>query len=76
MKWLSGVTTWFLPFAFAMALSWLTVWNREAAAPAFYSFLPMAFFFVGSALLHLSRLVTKLEDRIKRLEGAARSGAA
>ena len=71
MKRFSGITTWFLPFAFAMVLSWLTVWNREAAAPAFYSFLPMTFFF---GRLSVAALVeTRHETRGPNQESGERS---
>ena len=54
----------------AMALSWLTVCESGGGRTRrFYSFLAaVAFCLAGSALLHLSRLVAKLEDRVKLLE--------
>jgi hypothetical protein len=68
MRWISGITFW-VPFGFAAMLSALMLWNREAGWPAFYSFLPMVFFFTGTAFMELVRRIRKLEDRIRMLEG-------
>src|SRR5262245_38267538 len=70
MRWLTGVTFW-LPFFFAALLSGITLWSKGAGWPAFYSFLPMAFFFTSSAFMELVRRIRKLEERVKSLEGNA-----
>ena len=68
MKWMSGITFW-IPFAFAVLLSGMMLWNRDAGWPAFYSFLPMAFFFTGSTFMELVKRIRRLEERIRTLEG-------
>jgi hypothetical protein len=68
MKRFALYVAFWLPFVFAVFLSCAMLWDPKAARPAFYSFLPMAFFFVGSAFLALRREVARLETRLKELE--------
>jgi hypothetical protein len=70
MRWKSSIAFW-IPFTFAAFLSGLMLWNREAAWAAFYSFLPMVFFFTGSAFMELAKRIRRLEERIRTLEGKA-----
>ena len=62
-----SVTFW-LPFVFAVLLCWLPLIFREAAAPAFYSFLPLAFMFVAFAFGRLLGELRRLEDKVRSLE--------
>lgn len=63
-RFLYAVLFW-LPFAFAVFLSWEMLSNREAAWPAFYSFLPMTFFFVGVAFMELAARIRRIENRLE-----------
>ena len=38
------------------------------SGPAFYAFLPVCFFFVGSILLRMQREMSRLRHRVARLE--------
>ena len=60
----SNAVFW-VPFAFAAFLCWEMLSDRENAWPAFYSFLPMAFFFIGAAFMVLVRRIGKLEKVIE-----------
>lgn len=77
MKKLWGITwdvigSW-LPFAFAMFLSHLTLSHFARAdlirswEPAFYSFLPMCFFFVGVVVFVSLRQIRELREAIAKL---------
>jgi len=62
----------FIPFAFTALLCGMVLAARfsgtDAGLPAFYSFLPMSFYFLGAALYESCKRVRELEERIKRLE--------
>jgi hypothetical protein len=65
-----------LPFAFAMYLSYSTLshlvrTNLKEWEPAFYSFLPMCFFFVGLSVFISRREIRELRDKIARLGTSA-----
>jgi len=64
-------TTWYIPFAYVVLITWL--WTRlpETSWRMFAISLPMAFFFVGWGLSIQSRQIRVLEDRLKALEGRA-----
>lgn len=65
-----------LPFSFAMYLSHSTLAHiapsdLEDWEPAFYSFLPMCFFFVGMIVVVLRHEIRELRDAIAKLQGPA-----
>jgi hypothetical protein len=63
----SNLIFW-IPFAFAVFLSWQMLEGRETASPAFYSFLPTTFFFVGAAFMVLVKRIRRLENRVESQE--------
>jgi hypothetical protein len=65
-----------LPLAFATYLSYSTLFhlartNLKEWEPAFYSFLPMCFFFVGLGLFISRREIRQLRDTIAKLSTPA-----
>ena len=66
---------WF-PFAFVLLLCVGVVGGSmisgsrigDVGFPAFFCFLPGAFFFIGSSFMDMTGHVRKLEERIKALE--------
>jgi len=40
----------------------------EAGYPAFYSFLPMTFFFVAAQMVEMRREIKRLAERVEQLE--------
>ena len=65
-----------LPFAFAAYLSWSTLshlarTNLKEWEPAFYSFLPMCFFFVGLVVFISRREIRELRNTIAKLSTPA-----
>ena len=72
-----------LPFAFAVYLCYSTLWRLSGSEmkvwePAFYSFLPMCFFFVGVATFRMEREIRELRAVVGTLQanGAAARVAA
>ena len=68
MKKISGflyAVQFWLPFAFAVLLSWEMLSNREFAWPAFYLFLPMTFLFVGAAFMGLVARIRRIENHLE-----------
>lgn len=68
-----------VPFAFAVYLCHSTLSNIAPAElkswePAFYSFLPMAFFFVGAVVNFMQREIRDLRAAIAKLEASAQDG--
>ncbi|MGA2140458.1 MAG: hypothetical protein ABSH14_16490 [Verrucomicrobiia bacterium] len=63
-----------LPAVFCAFLAYIALSSSdESWRPAFFSFLPMCFFFVGMALMQMHREVRALRDRVAELE--ARKGS-
>jgi hypothetical protein len=62
---------WF-PFAFTAFLCAMVMHGRltgsDTGLPAFYCFLPFAFFHLGVAHMETSKRVRSLEARVKQLE--------
>jgi hypothetical protein len=50
------------------ALVGSTGYGSKWCAPAFYAFLPMCFFFVGSIMFRMHREISRLRHRVGRLE--------
>jgi len=72
-----------LPFAFAAYLCYSTLWRLSASdmkawEPAFYSFLPMCFFFGGVVTFRMEREIRELRSELARLNSmrAASNGVA
>ena len=63
-----------MPTAFCAFLSLFKLVLPDASDPAFYSFLPMCFFFSGVAGLVLWKRIDLLERRLAELEGGAATG--
>jgi uncharacterized membrane protein len=68
-----------MPFAFAVylcnsTLSHIATSEMKVWEPAFYSFLPMAFFFVGAVVYLMQREIRELRGIIAKLQAAAPSG--
>ena len=65
-----------LPFAFAVGLSFLVLsslrQDMKFWEPAFYSFLPMCFFFGAFALHRTMKEVRELREKVAQLEAAER----
>jgi hypothetical protein len=62
-----------LPFAFAVFLCYSALWRLsgsdiKAWEPAFYSFLPMCFFFVGAITFRMEREIRELRDAVASLK--------
>jgi hypothetical protein len=74
MKWAYSILFW-IPFAFAVFLSVVILEHPNTGSPAFYSFLPMTFFFTGFAFMELVRRIRNLENRLRMLEGDENAGA-
>ena len=72
MKRLSFAVTFWLPFGFSAFLCYMTMMDRDAAGPAFYSFLPIAFMFVALAFGRLYAEVRRLENKLHALEARSR----
>jgi hypothetical protein len=68
------IAMFWVPFVFAAFLSFLVMRSPDSAWPAFYSFLPMTFFFVGAAFMVLVARVRRLERQVAVLAGTAESG--
>lgn len=58
----------FCAFLCLMALSMQIGSDSFAWKPAFYSFLPMCFFFMGMATSNLQREIRELRQRVSELE--------
>lgn len=65
----SGALPAYLGAAMCAFVSLLALFVGDAALPAFYSFLPMGFLFVGFPLHALLRRVEELEQRVVELSG-------
>jgi len=50
------------------ALFGSVIWGSKWSGPAFYIFLPMCFFFVGSIMFRMHREIARLRHRVARLE--------
>ena len=66
-----------IPFAFAASLSYLALSNiaprdMKAWEPAFYSFLPMCFFFVGAVAHRMTREIRELRGAVAQLQASAK----
>jgi TRAP-type C4-dicarboxylate transport system permease small subunit len=64
-----------LPFAYAVYLCYSTLWHiarsdLKAWEPAFYSYLPMSFFFVGAVVYSMQREIRELRGSIAKLQAA------
>jgi hypothetical protein len=68
VKRLSLSVSFWLPFGFAALVCYLALKGREAAVPAFYSFLPLTFMFVAFAFSGLYGELRRLEQKIQSLE--------
>ena len=69
-----------IPFVFAVYLCYSTLFrvaqtDVKSWEPAFYSFLPMTFFFVGTAIFHLWREVRALRSTVAALQAATLNAA-
>ncbi|MGZ5036972.1 MAG: hypothetical protein ACXWG1_00760 [Usitatibacter sp.] len=68
-----------LPFAFALFLSYSVTshlgQDMRSWEPAFYSFLPMCFFFVGAGVQQMAREIRELRGTVAELQ-AQRTGSA
>jgi hypothetical protein len=62
--------SFWVPALFCAFLSFIALFRSsgESWRPAFFCFLPMCFFFVGSALLQMHRQVRSLQERLEQLE--------
>ena len=58
-----------LPSVFAAVLCAIALFGREAAAPTFYSLLPIAFMLVALALGRLHGELRQLEEKVRVLTG-------
>lgn len=67
LPWLPFVSALYLCYSTLshIAPSELKVWE-----PAFYSFLPMAFFFVGAGVHYMQREIRELRSTVARLQAA------
>jgi|WetSurMetagenome_2_1015567.scaffolds.fasta_scaffold802169_1 hypothetical protein len=69
------------PFSFCVSLCgivmvvYITTGKIETAYPAFFCFLPMAFFFMAVALGQISKELKQMSDRIDQLEGKNNSNS-
>lgn len=68
-----SICAFWAPFVFCAALSGIVLGcfahgTGEAVLPVFYSFLPMAFFFVGAASHASHRELKELRFRLDKLE--------
>lgn len=79
MKTLWQTLAHWLPFAFAAYLCYSTLANLAASdmkwwQPAFYSFLPMCFFFSGLITFRMEREVRALRDAVAKLQANGTAG--
>lgn len=58
----------FCAFLSLMALALQTVSDSRAWQPAFFSFLPMCFFFVGATTSHMQREIQELRKQLTDLQ--------
>ena len=73
LPWLSAVFCAFLSLITISANLWLSVANRSDVggwAIAFLCFLPMCFFFVGTAVKEMQREISELRNEIAELRQA------
>jgi len=64
----SGILFW-VSLGFVALFSAYMLWYRPVGWAPFYSFLPMAFFSIGVALIEVIKRIRGLEERIRVLEG-------
>jgi len=79
MKKLSEFALPWLPFAYAVylcysALSHIAPSEMKPWEPAYYSFLPMTFFFVGVAVYYMQRQIRELRGTIAKLQAHGPDG--
>lgn len=71
VRMMEAIPSW-IPFASAMALCYIVSSGfgpgMRSWEPAFYSFLPMCFFFVGVNLHMMGRELRSLREKVARLE--------
>ncbi len=56
----------FIPAVFCAFISFMALFMGDSAKPAFYSFLPMCFFFAAMPLVAMSKRIADLEDKLKQ----------
>ena len=65
MKPLSNIQT-FIPAIFCAFISLMPLFLGETGKPAFFSFLPMCFFFAAMPAVNLNKRVAALEEQLKQ----------
>ena len=68
----SSVQSW-LPFLASAYLCYSVLAFRDAALPAFYSFLPMAFLFVAVAFGRVNHELRQVREKLKALEATSKA---
>ncbi len=54
-----------VPALFCGFISFMALFMGETAKPAFFSFLPMCFFFAAMPLVAMNKRITELEAKLK-----------